>query len=219
MRTPIRCCRPRLPAVVALAAFAGLAAFALCAGAQAAPSDRVVTITAGGKPAIEIAVHGDSVRVSGAPGEPALLGERRGDKRKYRVEAGGAAVAEVKLKAELPGDDVAGFKLRTPDGKLLWRVKVGADKVKISADEEGARAWAISLKHADKLKVVDPDGKDAGAVKIHAGDRVTVEDPAGHLLFAAPPGPRSALFGVLLIDAMPARERWIVMAEILAAGS
>ena len=208
-----------LAASVAVAALSGLVGLAPSAPARAAASDRVVFVKAAGKAVLEIAVHGDAIRVSGAPGEPALVGERRGggDKRKYRAE-GGDPIAEVKLKADPSGQDPAGFKLRAPDGRLLWKVKIDADKIKIGADEEGARAWVISLKHPDKLKISDEDGRDVGSVKVRAGDRVTVEDVAGRERFAADAGPRSALFGVLLMESIPARERWILMAEILAAG-
>ena len=211
--------------------------------ARAAGSDRRVSVTVAGRPLLEIVMQGEAIRISGAPGEPVLLGVAHGaDKRKYRID-GGALVAEVKLKPDLPGQEPAGFKVRAPDGKLLWKIKFADSKIKISADEEGARPWLISLKHPDKIKVLDGDGRELGAIKLR--DRVVVEDAAGHDRFTAtvdcmepskgstPPavgsgggpacarretGARSALLGVLLMEAIPARERWILMAEILAAG-
>jgi len=111
-----------------------------------------------------------------------------------------------------------GFKLRTPGGKLLWKVKIADAKIKISADEQGAHPWVISLKHGDKLEVTDAAGHDAGLVRADAKGSVRVADAAGHLRFTAKVGWPSAVFGVLLIDGIPPQEAWILMAEILALG-
>ena len=183
-------------------------------------ADRIVLIDAGGRRALEITQHGQTLRIATTPGQPALMGEPHGPgKRKYRLEGGdGAVLAEVKLKAEAPGLDAAGFKLRSPDGRLLWKVKIAGDKIKISADEEGTHPFVLSLKQGDKVKVAGGDERPLGAVRYRAGKRVTVEDAAGHELYTADSDQRSALFGVLLLDAIPARERQILMAELLAAG-
>ena len=202
--------------------YAAALAFALlcsCLGAgDAVAAERSLLVNAAGKQALEISQHGETLTIVAAAA-PALIGEAHGDaKRKYRQKDGAAVVAEVKLKPESPGEGAAGFKVRTPDGKLLWKVKVGGDKIEISADEEGTRPWTLSLKHADKIKVSDATERALGAVDYRGGKPITVQDAGGRTLFDAPAGLRSAAFGVLLIDAIPARERWIVMAEILAAG-
>ncbi|HET6148925.1 MAG TPA: hypothetical protein VFH68_15415 [Polyangia bacterium] len=225
--------RPRLLvfALLALASFASMGARASLAGpagAAAAPSvtpaatgtQRVVLIDAGGQRAMEISQHGESLRIATTKGEPALLGELHGPgKRKYRLEGpAGAPVAEVKLKGAPGGADAGGFKLRSPDGRLLWKVKIAGDKIKISADEEGTHPFVLSLKQDDKVKVTGGDERALGAVHYRAGKRISVEDAAGHEVYAADGDQRSALFGVLLLDAIPGRERQILMAEILAAG-
>jgi len=179
-----------------------------------------VLIDASGQRAVEITQHGDSLRIAAPKDEPALVGELHGPgKRKYRLEgAAGAPVAEVKLKGEPGGAEGGGFKLRAPDGRLLWKVKIAGDKIKISADEEGTNPFVLSLKHGDKVKVTAGDERALGAVYYRAGKRISVEDAGGHQVYAADSDQRSALFGVLLLDAIPARERRIIMAEILAAG-
>jgi hypothetical protein len=53
---------------------------------------------------------------------------RESGKRKYTVD-NGPTVLEVK-----PGD--GSFKVRTPDGKLLWKVKMDTNKIKVSDNEE-----------------------------------------------------------------------------------
>jgi len=208
-----------------LALFASTEARPVLAGppSAAAPTpgvQRIVLIDAGGQRAMEITQRGDALRIATPKGEPALLGELHGPgKRKYRLEgAAGAPVAEVKLKGEPGGADASGFKLRTPDGRLLWKVKLAGDKIKISADEEGTHPFVLSLKQSDKVKVTGADERALGVVHYRAGKRISVEDAGGHEVYAADSEPRSALFGVLLLDAIPARERQILMAEILAAG-
>ena len=207
----------RLPAL----AFSLLAAVALLAGptrAPAAGASRIVLIDAGGRRALELVQNGDTLRIATPQGEPALVGELHGPgKRHYRVE-GAAAVAEVKLKGDSPGQAEAGFKLRTPDGRLLWKVKITGEKIKISADEEGTHPFVLSLKQTEKVKVVDGDERPLGVVRYRTGKRVTVEDAAGKERYAADTEQRSALFGVLLLDTIPMRERQILMAELLAAG-
>ena len=208
--------RPTLAAVrVKIAGF--LVMTALAASAGAAGDERRISVTAGGRPVVEIALKGDAVRIAGAPGEPVLLGSLRGaNKRKYRAE-GGPVIAEVTLKPEATRKEPPGFKLHAPDGKLLWKVRFADWKVNISADEEGTRPWVISLKRADKLNVLDPDGQNQGSVAMR--DRVVVEDAAGHQRFVVTlTGARSAALGLLLMEALPMRERSILMAEILATG-
>lgn len=184
-----------------------------------AGADRVVSIDSGGHRAFELVQRGDSLRIAATGGEPALIGDLQASgKRRYRVEGAGAVVAEVKLKGDGADQDASGFKLRAPDGRLLWKVKVAGEKIKISASEDGTHPFVLSLKQTDKVKVVDGAEHVLGVVRYRTGKRVIVEDAAGHERFAADTDQRSALFGVLLLDAIPARERQILMAELLAAG-
>jgi len=54
-----------------------------------------------------------------------ITGDLR-DAKKRIYRARGAPVAEVKLKLDdAAAEGGAGFKLRTPAGKLLWKVKIG----------------------------------------------------------------------------------------------
>lgn len=141
-----------------------------------------------------------------------VVGEARGDKRYYFRMPAREAVLEVKF-----GED--GFKLRTPAGKLLWKVKIAADKIKVSDNEENANAWVLKTDYADKAKLADPAGKEAGEVKFGAeGGRVKVKDAAGATRFVIESGKPSAAYGVLLAAGVPEEARWVILAELLARG-
>jgi hypothetical protein len=198
---------------IAVVLMAGLATTA-----SGAPT-RSVAIEAAGHKTLDLSQNGDTVTVTPADGSPALVGDvRHPGKRKYRLQSG-EPVAEVKSREETAAGDDRGFKIKSPDGKLLWKVKIGADKIKIAASDEGTNAWEISLKHADKVKVTDPTGHEAGSVRYHAGStRVEVRDAADHEVYSASTDLRSSLFAILLMKDLPPRDKQILMAELLARG-
>ena len=100
--------------------------------------------------------------------EKSFAGETKGDKRKYTLE-GGSQIAEVKAK------DADGFKVRTNDGKLLWKVKIAADKIKISDNEENQNAFEIKKKD-DGAKIERNETK-LGEVKFYKDrQKVKVKD-------------------------------------------
>jgi len=220
---------------VMLLLVAGLLCGLACRGKSEAPAARVVQAPTAPEPSgavhlvvmdaanhqvLEVSRTGETITVVGDAGAR-LVGEiQSSGKRKYRLDNGGV-VAEVKTRAAGPADeDATGFKLRGPDGSLLWKVKVTAEKIKISADEEGSRSWALSLKHENKVKVSDPDGKEIGSVKIKDGaGRVEMRDGSDQLRFVVPGVERSAAFGVLLIDAISNRDKGLLVAELVARGN
>lgn len=138
-------------------------------------------------------------------GDPRTTG-----KRKYTI-GDGPVLYEVK-----PGDD-AGFKVRNPDGSLRWKVKVAADKIKISDNEQNDHPFELKMKDANRVKVVAPDGRELGNVRF-AGGRVSVDDASGRVIFSTNAQKPSGGYGVLLCDAIPERERYILAAEILSRG-
>lgn len=125
---------------------------------------------------------------------------RDSGKRKY----GDPATFEIK-----PGDD--GFKLRHADGKLLWKVKFKSDKIKISDNEENANPFELKT-GGDRIKVVAPGDRDLGHI---LGNEV--RDAAGRKRFTVE-GKSSAAYGVLLLDAIPPPQRYILLAELLSRG-
>ena len=173
--------------------------------ATASPASAIVLTTAAGERVVEVAPQGSDLTVTYAGG--VLHGRAKGEKRKY-TGADGAVAVEVKF-----GDE-GGFKVRTPDGKLLWKVKVTADKIKISDNEENKNPYELKIKEA-KVKVYAPGERLLGEVKART-DRVEVEDAAGAEKFRAAGTRAEAYYGVALLDGVPARERAVIMAELAA---
>jgi hypothetical protein len=157
----------------------------------AAPSPLIVVTTLGGKRVVEVAPSGSDLTVTFDGG--VLHGKFKGDKRKYES-------LEVKL-----GDD--GFKVRTLDGKLLWKVKTAADKIKVSNNEENANPYELKIKDA-KVKVFAPGDKFLGEVRVK-GNYVEIGDK-----FRAAGTKPDAYLGVALLDGIPMRDRAVILAEL-----
>ena len=181
------------------------------AGAVTPATDAVSTVvvrSAGGSKSFTVVEKGNAIEIV-LPGGVRLIGEPAGEKRKYRRGAGGPAICEVK-----PGD--AGFKLRTTDGKLLWKVKLAEDKIKVSDNEENANPYSIKTKYPDKAKVVDAAEKELAEVRF-GPDKTKVKGADGSELWVTEsPRRRTASFGVLVLERIPEEHRAILMAEILA---
>jgi hypothetical protein len=193
---------------LALSLLAG--SFSAAAVTPVTPPDpnTVVVRSAGGSKSFTVVEKGNSLEVLLPSGER-LVGDPSGEKRKYRRASGGPQLFEVK-----PGEN--GFKLRTNDGKLLWKVKIDADKIKVSDNEENASPYSLKTKYEDKVKVVDAAEKEIAEVRFYP-DKTKVKSAAGAELFeCASPRRRSASFGVLALDRIPEEHRAILMAEILA---
>ncbi len=193
-----------------LLALSLLAASVPAAAAPVSPPDpnTVVVRSAGGSKTFTVVEKGNAIEVV-LPNGDRLVGEPSGEKRKYRRASGGPPLCEVK-----PGEN--GFKLRTSDGKLLWKVKLDDDKIKISDNEENKNPWSLKTKYEDKVKVVDASEKELAEVRFQP-EKTKVKGVDGTELWeCASPRRRSAAFGVLALDRIPEEHRAILMAEILA---
>lgn len=157
------------------------------------PSIAVTTID--GNPVMAVASSGTDVTVTYDGG--VLHGRRKGEKRKYES-------VEVKY------GEAGSFKVRTLEGKLLWKVKVTPEKIKVSDNEENANPFELKIKE-NKVKVYAPGEKLLGEVRVR-GDHVEVGDR-----FRAAGTNAAAFYGVALLDGVPSRERAVIFAE-LAAG-
>ncbi len=188
-----------------------LLAVSFSAGAVTPATDAVSTVvvrSAGGSKSFTVVEKGNAIEIV-LPGGVRLIGEPAGEKRKYRRGAGGPAICEVK-----PGD--AGFKLRTTDGKLLWKVKLAEDKIKVSDNEENANPYSIKTKYPDKAKVVDASEKELAEVRFGPDETKVKGADGAELWVTESPRRRSASFGVLVLEKVPEEHRAILMAEILA---
>ena len=74
----------------------------------------------------------------------------KNEKTKY-YNASGDVIAEVKYKE-------TGFKLRKPDGTLLWKIKVKDNKVKVSDNAENKNPYEIKKKEGSyKVKRMEKE--------------------------------------------------------------
>lgn len=135
---------------------------------------------------------------------------RETGKRKYTL-GDGPVLYEVK-----PGDD-GGFKLRNPDGSLRWKVKIAPDKIRISDNEQNDNPYELKLREPNRVKVFAPGDRELGNVRF-APNQIEVEDKSGRVIFTTDATKASGAYGVLLIDGIPERERYILVAEILSRG-
>jgi hypothetical protein len=178
---------------------------------------RVVIAAAGGAEALTIELVRDKVDVRA--GARHIVGQTKGDKRYYHQGSiSGEAFVEVKISD-------TGFKVRTPDSKLLWKVKVADDKIKVSDNEENLNAWTLKTlktlktKYDDKVKVEDSSEHEIGEVRFNAeSGKIKVKDASDTELFVLESGKRSAAYGVLLMSAVPEQYRDVIIAELLARG-
>ncbi|HUR83470.1 MAG TPA: hypothetical protein VM733_22130 [Thermoanaerobaculia bacterium] len=155
-----------------------------------------------------VTISGNTVDI--AYGGQKLHGEQRDTgKRKYTVDGA--------LKYEVKPNDQGGFKLRTADGKLLWKVRVTPEKIKISDNEENTNPFELKVRDAGRVKVVAPGDKELGNVR-YDGTNIEVENAGGQKQFSIPAKASSGAYGVLLLDAIPAEQRAILVAEILSRG-
>jgi hypothetical protein len=178
--------------------------------ATADEADKIKIKTPDEQAVVEFKLKGDSPKIEfSASGQTKILrGElNKNDKRKYQLEGGGM-VAEVK-----PGDD--GFKVRTPDGNLLWKVKIAGDKIKISNNEENTNPFVLAIKDNDRVKILQNETL-LGEVKFYRDrQKVKVKDTNEKELYESNTDRYSAMYGVMMMQQIPDAERYIIMAELL----
>jgi hypothetical protein len=174
-------------------------------------ADKIKIKTPDEQAVVEFKLSGDSPKIEFSAGgqTKVLRGElSKNDKRKYQLEGGGI-VAEVK-----PGDD--GFKVRTPDGNLLWKVKIAADKIKISNNEENTNPFVLAIKDNDRIKILQNETQ-LGEVKFYRDrQKVKVKDINEKELYESNTDRYSAIYGVMMMQQIPDAERYIIMAELLS---
>lgn len=146
----------------------------------------------------------------GDTSEPRKLHGRnsREEKVKYEMDQSGV-IAEVK---EMGREE---FKLRTPRGALIWKVKLGADKIKITGPDTNAAPIVIDGRSADGYKVRQ-GGKLLGTVKWSAINKnAQVMNTSGDPVFEMETGQPQISLGVLLVPGASEWERYILLAECL----
>ncbi len=132
---------------------------------------------------------------------------RKDDKRK--AESNGTIIAEIKYKEE-------GFKLRTAEGNLKWKVKINAEKVKISDNEENNNPFEIKIdKDKNTAKVKRNETEIAKATLQNNQLKIT----ANNLTFefgVAPHQAEQALYAAVLgIETIAVQDRLLLLVELL----
>ena len=113
--------------------------------------------------------------------------------------------------------DDDGFKVRTPDATLLWKIKLYEDKIKISDNEENRNPWVLKTGYPDKAKVLDPYESEIGVVRFATDQApLRVRDASGNDAWIVESGPASASWGVLLMGAIPEEQKAIIIAELIS---
>ena len=139
-----------------------------------------------------------------------LRGLLRDDGKRSYAQVGGAALGEVK-----PGDE--GFKLKSPDSRLLWKVKLKDGKVKISDNEENARPVVVKVREG--FLEVENDGVPAGSVRFDAATGLArVLDATGAEVGVVKARGLSAGWALLLVPRVPEAERCVLQLELLSRG-
>ncbi len=131
--------------------------------------------------------------------------------RKYKELVGAdekTLIAEVKIKDK-------GFKLVDENDKLLWKVKISGDKVKISDNEENKNPYVLK-KSEDKVKVKDKNEKEIARVKFYSDNgKLKLKDMSGKELYVSKDYTKlSGAIGVLAITEIPAKLRAVIAAEL-----
>lgn len=202
----------RIPRKIVFAAFVvGSLLLWLCPRCLADYDEKIKVKTPDGKEAVQFKIRGDDIKIEFlSEGEQRVLRlktDPRG-KRKYSLE-GGQVAALVKAKDY-------GFKVFDTQDRLLWKVKIYEDKIKISDNEENKNPFELRVGEGGlKVKGRVNIGKvnfyrDKGKIKVKdAWDREVLSSKTRRF---------SAMFGVLLLDMIPEAHRYIIMAEILLRG-
>jgi hypothetical protein len=129
---------------------------------------------------------------------------KRSDKRKYYD--GGAMVYAVKM-------DEDGFKLRDQNERLIWKIKLYPDKLKIANNEEMSGAYEIKLRDEGKLKL---EKNERELKSVHLSESSTpfaIADKYSITGFGISLAP-----GILMIDELKDAEKFIIMAELVQRG-
>lgn len=129
------------------------------------------------------------------------------DKRKY-VTSTGSVAFEIKAKEDA-------FKLRDPNGQLLWKVKLKDEgKVKISDNEENRNP--IVLKPHKNSISIEEDGKSLGQIRWDANhEKALISNLRGEVKYSVVTSRLQPAFGIFLVSSIPASEAAVLMAELL----
>jgi hypothetical protein len=150
-----------------------------------------------------IIISSDEITLRDAEGQ--LMGvAKRSDKRKYYSPANTMMYA-VKL-------DEDGFKLRDGNEQMIWKVKLYEDKLKIANNEEMHNGFEVKLRDG-KLKL-ERNEREIKSIRLTESTSWYEVDGRYKIQGFG----QSLAIGILLINDLEEREKFIIMAELAKQG-
>ena len=134
-------------------------------------------------------------------GSKKYISKNKPDKHKFYTN--GDFTYEVKFKSE-------GFKLRNKNSELLWKIKIYADKIKVSDNEENLNAFEIK-KYAEKIKI---KRNDEELYTIQLKDASIIAN--GKVVYTLSANAPSYAYAVIAIPEIPEEHKIFILAELLA---
>ena len=159
----------------------------------------------GGREALSFRKSGTGYAARSASASVDIVREQSG----YKFNMAGAAY-RVKQKD-------ASWKILTPQGQLLFKIKLKGDKIKVLRSEEDANPWEIKLK-GDHYKIVR-SGAEYGKVAFdRSKNKLTVKDRTGGKIAVASSGGLTAAPAAVLITGLTEQERLLLFALLCLVG-
>lgn len=171
-----------------------------------APADQLVSIgmSAASNNGKDIAI----VYYSGGDRHDIVSTDKSGNDRDYQMDGGGVFIRER--------DRSYGFKLVTPDlSTVRWKVRLYPDKIKISDNDDDVAPRRIRIESPDRATLAGPEEEPLGEI-VFDGANTVVKNSAGVERYRKATGKLEPAYGVFLFDRMPEREKYIVIAELMA---
>jgi hypothetical protein len=154
---------------------------------------------------------GEEQQVEITFGEAKLLGKVKSSEKKKYSDHTDFTLMEVKTKSP------SSFKLNTHEGQLLWKVKLQADKVKISRYEDGSDPYELKKDKEGKIKLIYKEQELGSASPNAQGNKIQMKQGKEEV-FSVQSGQNSFAFALMLAAEIPLEEKYVLMAELLARG-
>lgn len=109
-----------------------------------------------------------------------------------------------------------GFKLVTPKLDVVqWKVHLYPDKIKIANNDDDRDPSRIRNESPTRATLAGPKDEPLGEIAFD-GKNTVVKDNAGAVKYSRQTGKLEPSYGVFLLEKMPIKEKYIVIAELMA---
>jgi hypothetical protein len=128
--------------------------------------------------------------------------------RSYQVDGGSVFIRSR--------DRSYGFRLVTPSLDVVqWKVRLYPDKIKIADNDNDTNPRRIRTESPMRATLAGPNEEPLGEVDFD-GKNSVVKDNVGTVRYSRATGKLEPSYAVFLIDKMPLKEKYIVIAELMA---